>query len=74
MTSGLNCTDLPGDGDAPAPVLEGVCAEGRLDAVPVRAHAAPDLPQHERSGAEVIYTFPLPFQAVPLWLRIGAQR
>lgn len=54
------------DGDAPAPVLEGVCAEGRLDAVLFGLTLRQTYRNTSDRVLEVIYTFPLPFQAVLL--------
>ena len=54
------------EGDAPAPVLEGVCAEGRLDAVLFGLTLRQTYRNTSDRVLEVIYTFPLPFQAVLL--------
>ena len=54
------------DGDAPAPVLEGVCAEGRLDAVLFGLTLRQTYRNTSDRVLEVVYTFPLPFQAVLL--------
>ena len=54
------------DGDAPAPVLVGVQAEGRLDAVLFGLTLRQTYRNTSDRVLEVIYTFPLPFQAVLL--------
>lgn len=54
------------DGDAPAPVLVGVQVEGRLDAVLFRLTLRQTYRNTSDRVLEVIYTFPLPFQAVLL--------
>lgn len=54
------------DGDAPAPVLVGVQADGRLDAVLFGLTLRQTYRNTSDRVLEVIYTFPLPFQAVLL--------
>ena len=54
------------DGDAPAPVLVGVQVEGRLDAVLFGLTLRQTYRNTSDRVLEVIYTFPLPFQAVLL--------
>jgi Ca-activated chloride channel family protein len=68
----LSCTD----GDAPAPVLTGVHAQGRLDAVLFELTLRQTYRNASDQVLEVVYTFPLPPKAVLLGFaaELNAQR
>jgi Ca-activated chloride channel family protein len=68
----LSCTD----GDAPAPVLTGVQAQGRLDAVLFELTLRQTYRNASDQVLEVVYTFPLPPKAVLLGFaaELNAQR
>ena len=62
------------DGDAPNPVLIGVNAEGRLDGVLFELALRQTYRNTSAKVLEVVYTFPLPHQAVLLGFARSEER